>query len=57
MTALVFIVFFQQAFRHIQKTCMDILKAVEIYQNRIFGKLLGAVLEKTVFSMIMMMMK
>jgi len=27
-----------EAFRHIQKTCMAILKAVEIYQNRIFGK-------------------
>lgn len=26
-----------EAFRHIQKTCMDILKAVEIYQNRIFA--------------------
>ncbi|KAJ7390588.1 Islet cell autoantigen 1 [Desmophyllum pertusum] len=27
-----------EAFRHIQKTCIDILKAVEVYQNRIFGK-------------------
>lgn len=26
-----------EAFRHIQKTCIDILKAVEVYQNRIFA--------------------
>lgn len=26
-----------EAFRHIQKTCIDILKAIEIYQNRIFA--------------------
>ncbi|XP_028516595.1 islet cell autoantigen 1 isoform X2 [Exaiptasia diaphana] len=26
-----------EAFRHIQKTCIDLLKAIEIYQNRIFA--------------------
>lgn len=26
-----------EAFRHIQKTCIDILKAIEVYQNRIFA--------------------
>lgn len=28
-----------EAFRQIQKTCIDLLKAVEIYQKKIFGML------------------
>ena len=27
-----------EAFRHIQKTCIDLLRAVEVYQKKIFGR-------------------
>ena len=26
-----------EAFKHIQKTCIDLLRAVEVYQKKIFG--------------------
>ena len=28
-----------EAFRQIQKTCIDLLRAVEVYQKKIFGKI------------------
>ena len=27
-----------EAFRQIQKTCIDLLRAVEVYQKKIFGR-------------------